>query len=232
MCSGRPPLSMKFSDRTSNQSTGGCWDRMCAKCTVRRPTPMPRSGRPQRFAFTAGGCPTAVDGWRGRGHGRSRDPDPAAPRRGLEALRSYRPLQPPLPLQACLPAALSASMCALLTGTAQPPLPLHSFLPAHPAAPAAQPPMPLHSFLPLQACLAASEAQPPLPLQSFMPLQTCVSRTSALASVLGGAFFSSANTRVPAAIPATTAPIALVKCLRSMEFISLNEAHVGGTGPP
>src|SRR6185369_14644421 len=211
MCSGRPPLSMKFSERTSNQSTGGCWDRMCAKCTVRRPTPMPRSGRPQRFAFTAGGCPTAVDGWRGRGHGRSRDPDPAAPRRGLEALRSYRPLQPPLPLQACLPAALSASMCALLTGTAQPPLPLHSFLPAHLAAPA---------------------AQPPLPLQSFMPLQACVSRTSALASALGGAFFSSANTRVPAAIPATTAPIALVKCLRSMEFISLNEAHVGGTGPP
>src|SRR6185436_19784432 len=110
---------------------------------------------------------------------------------------------------------------ALLTGTAQPPLPLHSFLPAQPAAPAAQPPRPLHSFLPLQACLAASEAQPPWPLHSFMPLQTWMSFFS---PVVAGAFFSSANARVPAAIPATTAPIALVKSLRSIRFISLNEA--------
>src|SRR4029450_5027796 len=52
------------------------------------------------------------------------------------------------------------------------------------------------------------------------PLQTWMSFFS---SALAGAF-SSANARVPAAIPATTAPIALVKCLRSIRFISLNEA--------
>src|SRR5437667_12243965 len=40
---------MKFSERTSNQSTAGRRERMWPKWTVRRPTPMPRSGRLQRF---------------------------------------------------------------------------------------------------------------------------------------------------------------------------------------
>src|SRR5712691_7510665 len=46
---GCPPVSMKFSERTSNQSTAGRRERMWPKWTVRRPTPMPRSGRSQRF---------------------------------------------------------------------------------------------------------------------------------------------------------------------------------------
>ena len=44
-----PPVSMKFSDSTSNQSSAGLPARISPKWTVRSPIPMPRSGRPKRF---------------------------------------------------------------------------------------------------------------------------------------------------------------------------------------
>src|SRR5688500_9405416 len=73
---------MKFSDRTSNQSTAGCWARMCGKWTVRRPTPMPRSGRPQRFA------PLGVSGSteEGEGGGEATTAAAFAPGKSLPAL--------------------------------------------------------------------------------------------------------------------------------------------------
>src|SRR5262245_19887215 len=42
---------MKFSETISNQSTAGQCSSTCPKCCVRRPTPSPRSGSPQRFEW-------------------------------------------------------------------------------------------------------------------------------------------------------------------------------------
>src|SRR6266508_1659721 len=168
---------------------------MWPKWTVRRPTPMPRSGRSQRLDIgVARDLPGRQGARAGRGHGRHA---PVAPRSRWTYF----------------------FFSSFFTGTPQPPLPLQEFLPAHPLSPVLQPPWPLHSFLPLQPCLATVAqpplplqeffpAQPPLPLHEFMPLHACFSFVSA--------FFSSADSRDPAAMPATTAPMIFVNSLRSM----------------
>src|SRR6266545_2558467 len=175
---------------------------MWPKWTVRRPTPIPRSGRSQRLDIgVARGLPGRQGARAGRGHGRHA---PVAPRSRWTYF----------------------FFSSFFTGTPQPPLPLQEFLPAHPLSPVLQPPWPLHSFLPLQPCLAtvaqpplplqeffpaqpaSPVLQPPLPLHEFMPLHACFSFVSA--------FFSSADSRDPAAMPATTAPMIFVNSLRSM----------------
>src|SRR5262245_52084790 len=116
------------------------------------------------------------------------------------------------------------------TGTAQPPEPLQEFLPAQPLSPPLQPPWPLHAFFLSHSCLASAAAQPPLPLQSFLPaqpeapvlqppwplqefwpLQTCF---GALSSALAWA-----ETRLPAIMPAVTAPMIFVNSRRSMDSL-------------
>src|SRR5262245_5075960 len=124
-------------------------------------------------------------------------------------------------------------MCSALTGTAHPPLPLQLFLPAQPASPDLQPPMPLQAFLPAHSCLASLAAHPPLPLHSFLPEQAFLSDLQPplplhslwplqmwVSAFFSSAFFSwgFANRVEPAAMPATTAPIAFVNSLRSMLF--------------
>src|SRR3972149_2672192 len=190
---------MKFAEMISNQSTSGCWARTWPKCTVRRPTPTPRSGRRKRFMRVLAGPP-------------GRDQVRPLCLAGSELRQT--PLQEPLALQ-----ELFSFLVSALTGTAQPPLPLHEFFPAQPLSPLLHPPRPLQSFLALQSCLAAV-AQPPLPLQEFMPaqvlsavwqppwpLQSFLPLHACLAD-LSSAFFSSARRREPAIIPATTAPMA------------------------
>src|SRR5687767_8386248 len=144
---------MKFSDRTSNQSTCGRLERMCPKWTVRSPTPTPRSCRFQRFISVqpAQGFPDCPGGRKC-----------GTPHQDVRIPLDYA-LQPPLPLQEALS---FFSTWVASTGTLQPPLPLQVFLPAQPLSPPLQPPWPLHSFLPEQSCLA-EVAQPPLPLHSF-----------------------------------------------------------------
>ena len=79
---GRPPVSRKFSDSTSNQSTAGAPARISPKWVVRRPIPMPRSARPNRFM------------WRGRGDRGAAAATPAAPHCGslllLHVVRGHR----------------------------------------------------------------------------------------------------------------------------------------------
>src|SRR5438045_3398316 len=130
---------MKFSERTSNQSTLGHLSRMWAKWTVRRPTPTPRPGRWKRL-------PKRISPvW--KRHLRKEKGEeatwPPPHRTTLRKEGDYRPLQPLLPLQELLPAL--SLMCSAFTGTEHPPLPLQEFLPAQPLSPGAQPPRPLQS---------------------------------------------------------------------------------------
>src|SRR5260221_1064175 len=176
---------------------------------VRRPTPIPRSGKPQRLDMAFLGPP-------GR---RSDEERPRA--------------TGPWPLWVRIDYFFFSSF---FTGTPPPPLSLQEFFPAQPASPVLQPPWPLHSFLPLQPCFAtvaqppfplqeffaaqpaSPVLQPPLPLHEFMPLHACFSFVSA--------FFSSALSFEPATMPATTAPMIFVNSLRSMLDSPLDTSDV------
>ena len=233
---------MKFSERTSNQSTFGCCARMWPKWTVRRPTPTPRSGRFQRLPTAR--RPRWKYGSRSEKGKRPLRPPPVRTTRSS----SYRPLQPLLPLQELL--SVLSSMCSALTGTAQPPLPLQEFLPAQPVVARLAAAHALALVLALAVVLgrgrgAAALAlarvlagaaplpvlQPPLPLQALWPLQTFLRRPSPRSCrrrLLVGAEGLASRP----AMPATTAPITFVNSLRSIRISLVFSRPTPGTKPP
>src|SRR5436309_10284868 len=103
---------------------------MWPKWTVRRPTPIPRSGRSQRLDIgVARACPAGGE------------PEREGATGGKRPWPSF---------------TVDYFFSSFFTGTAQPPLPLQEFLPAHPLSPVLQPPWPLQSFFPAQSCLPLS----------------------------------------------------------------------------
>ena len=209
---------MKFSDRISNQSTAGFCARMCAKWTVRSPTPMPRSGRFQRLLMPSRDC----SGRSGDGKG---PPSRAAPPgNGGESASG--------PCSRSCPSRRSCPSCPCGRRSPAPrsrPCPCRSSCPRSRRRRTCSRPCPCTRSCPCtRACRRRRAAALALArvlagaavlvgLAAALALTGVVALTDVLVGRWRAAFFSStAKAFEPATMPATTAPITFVNSLRSM----------------